>query len=337
MPPKIMIILGSASDLHIAQKAIDILEELQISYSLKIASAHRTHSLVRELVIQATKENVEVFIGIAGLAAHLPGTIAAYTHKPVIGVPVDVKLGGLDALYSSVQMPFPAPVATVGIDRGDNAAILAGQIIGINNEEIRNNISKLRTSYKNKVIASEKEVLSNLNGDYLEKDFLDIESLVIEESLDTINEIEGEPLISIIPGSHSDMVVAKKTAIVLDRMKIKYDMRVISPIRHANKFEKYVNELYSVKLFIAISGLSSHVTGGLVGLSEKPVIGVPCSKDISDDAILSMINMPPGVPVGTVGLNNGRNGGILASEILALSDQKTEDNLKHIKYKTANL
>ncbi len=76
-------------------------------------------------------------MGIAGLAAHLPGSIAAYTHKPVIGVPVDVKLGGLDALFASSQMPFPAPVATVGIDRGDNGAILAGQIIGVNDPEVK--------------------------------------------------------------------------------------------------------------------------------------------------------------------------------------------------------
>ncbi|WP_409200130.1 5-(carboxyamino)imidazole ribonucleotide mutase [Methanobrevibacter sp. DSM 116169] len=336
MTPKVMIILGSASDLKIAEKAIDILEELQISYSLKIASAHRTHSIVREIVLKATEEGVDVFIGIAGLAAHLPGTIVAYTHKPVIGVPVDVKVGGIDALLSSVQMPFPAPVATVGIDRGDNAAILAGQIIGISDENIRNNISKLRKFYQDKVINSEKEVLKTLDGEYLNKDFLDVDSLDISSSK-SINHRESKPDVAILPGSHSDMAVAKKVAIILDRLKIKYDMRVISPIRHPNKFEKYVKELDDAKLFIAISGLSAHVTGGLVGLSEKPIIGVPCSKDISMDALFSMINMPPGVPVGTVGLNNGRNGGILAAEILALSNERLEESLKNIKYKTANL
>ncbi|MCC7553098.1 MAG: 5-(carboxyamino)imidazole ribonucleotide mutase [Methanobacteriaceae archaeon] len=336
MAPKVMIILGSASDLKIAQKSIDILEELQISYSLKIASAHRTHALVRELVIKATNEGVDIFIGIAGLAAHLPGTIIAYTHKPVIGVPVDVKVGGIDALLSSVQMPFPAPVATVGIDRGDNAAILAAQILGINNEDINKNVSKLRKSYREKVINSEKGALLELNGKYIEKNFLDIESLDLGIGKE-FKKLDDKPEVAIIPGSHSDMGVAKKVAIILDRMKIKYDMRVISPIRHPNKFEKYVMELDDAKLFIAISGLSSHVTGALVGLSEKPIIGVPCSKDISMDALLSMVNMPPGVPVGTVGLNNGRNGGIYASEILALSNKKLEENLKHIKYKTANL
>ena len=100
MIPKVMIILGSASDKDVALKSIKILEKLQIPYSLKVASAHRTHDKVKKLVIDATNNGVEVFIGIAGLAAHLPGAIAAYTHRPVIGVPVEGAVGGLDALYA---------------------------------------------------------------------------------------------------------------------------------------------------------------------------------------------------------------------------------------------
>ena len=92
MVPKVMIILGSGSDIAIAEKSMDILEKLEIPYSLKIASAHRTLNLVRELVKQGTDAGIEVFIGIAGLAAHLPGVIAAYTPRPVIGVPVDVAI-----------------------------------------------------------------------------------------------------------------------------------------------------------------------------------------------------------------------------------------------------
>lgn len=86
MNPKVMIILGSASDKDIALKSIKILEKLQIPYSIKVASAHRTHDKVKKLVVEATKEGVEVFIGIAGLAAHLPGAIAAYTHRFTIEV-----------------------------------------------------------------------------------------------------------------------------------------------------------------------------------------------------------------------------------------------------------
>lgn len=172
MTPKVMIILGSASDIKIAEKSIKVLEKLKITYSLRVASAHRTHDKVKELVLDATEEGVEVFIGIAGLAAHLPGAIAAYTYRPVIGVPVDAKLGGLDALYACSQMPFPAPVATVGVDRGDNGAILAGQIIATYDNEIKKNISELRVDYQNKVKNGEEEVLSKLNGDYINKDFL---------------------------------------------------------------------------------------------------------------------------------------------------------------------
>ena len=158
MVPKVMIILGSASDKEIAMKAIKILEKLQISYSIKVASAHRTHDKVKKLVIDATNQGVKVFIGIAGLAAHLPGAIAAYTHRPVIGVPVDGAIGGLDALYACVQMPFPTAVTTVGINRGDNAAILAGEIIASYDEEVAERISALRVEYQEKL----KQVKRNL-------------------------------------------------------------------------------------------------------------------------------------------------------------------------------
>jgi phosphoribosylaminoimidazole carboxylase, PurE protein len=162
MTPKIMIILGSASDIEIAEKSMNILEKLEIPYSLKIASAHRTPELVREIVIQGTDAGIEVFIGIAGLAAHLPGAIAAYTPRPVIGVPVDVKTGGIDALQSIVQMPYPSPIATVGIDRGDNAAILAAQYIGLHDDEVRQRVITLRKEYSQKVKDSNEEVVQKM-------------------------------------------------------------------------------------------------------------------------------------------------------------------------------
>ena len=162
MIPKVMIILGSASDKEIALKSIKILEKLQIPYSLKVASAHRTHDKVKKLVMDATKQGVEVFIGIAGLAAHLPGAIAAYTHRPVIGVPVDGAVGGLDALYACVQMPFPTAVTTVGINRGDNAAILAGEIIASYDDAVAERISDLRVEYQKKVEAGEKELIERI-------------------------------------------------------------------------------------------------------------------------------------------------------------------------------
>jgi 5-(carboxyamino)imidazole ribonucleotide mutase len=358
MIPKVMIILGSASDIKIAEKSIDILEKLKIPYSLKIASAHRTHEKVKKLVVESTNQGIEAFIGIAGLAAHLSGSIASYTHKPVIGVPVDVKLGGLDALLASSQMPFPSPVATVGIDRGDNGGIFAGQIIGINDEKVKKRVSKLRKAYHEKIHEDEKLLMDKLNGNYLNKDFIkniystdfieekhDKPSL--KEKSDEINlnrKLEEETLenssclVSIISGSYSDMKIAKKVAIILDRMKISHDINVVSPIRYPDKFQDYMKSMKEVKLFIAVTGLSAHVAGSIVALSEKPVIGVPCSVALNGmDSLLSMVNMPPGVPVGSVGIENGRNGGILAGEILSIADENIEYRLKRLKYQTAEL
>ena len=172
MTPKIMIILGSGSDIAIAEKSMDILDKLEIPYSLKIASAHRTPNLIREIVRQGSDAGIEVFIGIAGLAAHLPGAIAAYTPRPVIGVPVDVKTNGIDALESIVQMPYPSPIATVGIDRGDNAAILAAQFLGIHDEEIRQKVIGLRKEYAEKVKNSNEEIVQQIDRPFLDNEFL---------------------------------------------------------------------------------------------------------------------------------------------------------------------
>ena len=176
-----MIILGSGSDIAVAEKSMDILDKLEIPYSLKIASAHRTPNLIREIVEQGTDAGIEVFIGIAGLAAHLPGTIASYTPRPVIGVPVDVKTGGIDALQSIGQMPYPSPIATVGIDRGDNAAILAAQFIGLHNDEVRQKVIKLRKEYAEKVKQSNEDIVQKIERKYLQNDFLRIKNLEINE------------------------------------------------------------------------------------------------------------------------------------------------------------
>ena len=268
MIPKVMIILGSASDKEIAIKSIKILEKLQIPYSLKVASAHRTHDKVKRLVMDATNLGVEVFIGIAGLAAHLPGAIAAYTHRPVIGVPVDGAVGGLDALYACVQMPFPTAVTTVGINRGDNAAILAGEIIASYDKEVAERISALRVEYQEKVESGEKELIESLEGEHFQKDFL------AEENYEKIDfeELDDTPDVMILAGSYSDMEIAKNVAILLERMQIEYKLDYISPIRHAKDFESYMSKRNNAKLFIAISGLSALVAGSVVALTEKPVI-----------------------------------------------------------------
>lgn len=374
MKPRVMILLGSASDFDIAKKAIDILETLNIHYDVKVASAHRTHEKVKKIVVESTKSGVEVFIGIAGLSAHLPGIIAANTHRPVVGVPVDVKLGGLDALYASVQMPFGAPVATVGIDRGENGALLAAQIIGIHDEDVRKRVSSMRASFFQKVQKDENNLLEKLDGNYYLPQSFDIpENELKNETLE--NEVFGAPKfqkselskivdfrcsenpadfreifenferfskdtseeledldIAIIAGSYSDIKFAKKTTNFLDKMNVSYDFSVISPVRYPKKFEDHLKKVKNAKLFIAITGLSAHVTGAIVAYTEKPVIGVPCSIRLEGmDALLSMVNMPPGVPVATVGIDNGGNAAILASEMLGIMNNDIEEDMIRFK------
>lgn len=123
---EVAVILGSSSDKQIADKAIDVLSKYDVSYDLQVLSAHRNPDELDAFVIST---DAKVFICIAGLAAALPGVVAARTDRPVIGVPVSAKLGGLDALLSIVQMPKGVPVACVGIDNGDNAAHLAVRIL----------------------------------------------------------------------------------------------------------------------------------------------------------------------------------------------------------------
>ncbi|MCS3900823.1 5-(carboxyamino)imidazole ribonucleotide mutase [Methanococcus voltae] len=151
----ITIIMGSKSDIKIAEKATNILKEFEVNYDVNVASAHRTPALVEKVV---KSSNSEVFIAIAGLAAHLPGVVASMTTKPVIAVPVESKLDGLDALLSAVQMPPGIPVACVGIDRGENAAILALQMLAVSDEEIAKKLKEYRESQKNKVYNDNLEI-----------------------------------------------------------------------------------------------------------------------------------------------------------------------------------
>jgi 5-(carboxyamino)imidazole ribonucleotide mutase len=145
---KIQIILGSNSDIPIAEKAEKILKEFSVLYDIKIASAHRTPDYLKELV---EKNNADIFIGVAGLSAALPGAIAAYTIKPVIGVPVSGKVN-FDSILSIVQMPPGIPVAAVGLDRGDNAALLAVQILSVKDKKLVEEMKKYREKMKEKVL-----------------------------------------------------------------------------------------------------------------------------------------------------------------------------------------
>ena len=145
---KIQIILGSKSDISVAEKAEKILKEFSLDYDIKVASAHRMPDYLKELV---EKSDADVFIGIAGLSAALPGSIAAHTTKPVIGVPVSGKVN-LDSILSIVQMPSGIPVGAVGLDRGDNAALLAIQICSVKDEKLKKEMQAYRKKMKDKVL-----------------------------------------------------------------------------------------------------------------------------------------------------------------------------------------
>ena len=140
--------MGSKSDTAVAEKAEKILKDFSVDYEINVASAHRTPDVLKKLV---EKSDADVFIGIAGLAAALPGSIAAHTIKPVIGVPVSGKVN-LDAILSIIQMPPGIPVAAVGLDRGDNAALLAISILAVKDKKLRDQLQDYRKKLKKKAL-----------------------------------------------------------------------------------------------------------------------------------------------------------------------------------------
>ena len=133
MAEKVLILIGSESDMEHAKKCAAKLKEFSVESKIEVASAHRNPRKVEELVLSSS---AEVFVCMAGLSAALPGVVASKTIKPVIGVPLNVKLDGLDALLSSMQMPSGVPVATVGIDNAKNAAFLAMRILAVSDSKL---------------------------------------------------------------------------------------------------------------------------------------------------------------------------------------------------------
>lgn len=142
---RVLILSGSESDRPIAQKALEVFKEFGVEARYEPASAHRQPDKVEKLV---SNSSADVFICIAGLAAALPGVVAARTIKPVIGVPVNSALGGLDALLSTVQMPSRVPVACVGIDNGKNAAYLALEILALKDKSLEKKLLEFKEKMK---------------------------------------------------------------------------------------------------------------------------------------------------------------------------------------------
>ena len=156
--PLVSVIMGSTSDLPIMEKALALLNEMEIPFEVLALSAHRTPSQVEEFARGAKARGVKVIIAAAGMAAHLPGVIAAMTPLPVIGVRIESTVGGLDALLAVVQMPPGIPVATVGINAALNAAILATQMLALGDEVIGEKVEAYKRSLEEKIVKANNEL-----------------------------------------------------------------------------------------------------------------------------------------------------------------------------------
>jgi len=158
MTPIISIIMGSTSDLPVMEKACKWLEQYEIPFEVNALSAHRTPAAVEKFAKEAKERGIKVIIAGAGMAAALPGVIAASTSLPVIGVPIKGMLDGLDAMLSIIQMPPGIPVATVGVNGAQNAAVLAAEMMALGDEEIAKKVEQWKATLGQKIEKANKEL-----------------------------------------------------------------------------------------------------------------------------------------------------------------------------------
>ena len=160
MKPLVGIVMGSTSDWPVMEKAAKFLDSMEIPFEVQALSAHRTPDKVKEFAITASEKGIKIIIAGAGGAAHLPGFLAAFTHLPIIGVPCrsSISLDGWDSVLSILQMPPGIPVATVGIDAAENAAILAAQILSVGDESISEKMKKYKTGLASKVVKANEDL-----------------------------------------------------------------------------------------------------------------------------------------------------------------------------------
>ena len=156
----VSIIMGSTSDLPVMEKAAKFLDEMEIPFEMNALSAHRTPKEVEEFAANAKGRGIKVIIAAAGMAAALPGVIAAGTTLPVIGVPIKGMLDGLDAMLSIIQMPPGIPVATVGVNGAQNAAILAVEMIALSDPQVAKKLENFKAGLKDKIVKSNAELAS---------------------------------------------------------------------------------------------------------------------------------------------------------------------------------
>lgn len=158
MKPVVSIIMGSTSDLPILEKAAKFLDQMEVPFEMNALSAHRTPGEVEEFARNAEGRGIKVIIAAAGMAAALPGVIAAMTPLPVIGLPINSTLDGVDALLSIVQMPPGISVATVGINNGMNAAVMAVQILALGDEALAKRFANYRATLSEKIVKANEDL-----------------------------------------------------------------------------------------------------------------------------------------------------------------------------------
>ena len=158
MKAQVSIIMGSTSDLPVMEAAAKFFDEMEIPFEINALSAHRTPEKVEVFAKSAKEKGIKVIIAAAGMAAHLPGVIAAMTSLPVIGVPIKATLDGMDSLLSIVQMPPGIPVATVGINAAKNSAILATQILAVADQDIAKKLQQFKDELKGKIVKANEDL-----------------------------------------------------------------------------------------------------------------------------------------------------------------------------------
>jgi len=158
MTPKVSIIMGSTSDLSVMEKAAKLFDEFEIPFEINALSAHRTPEAVETFAKGAKDRGIKVIIAGAGMAAHLPGVIAAMTPLPVIGVPINASLAGFDSILAILQMPPGIPVATVAVDGAMNAAILAVQMMATGDDELMQKMMNYKQSLKQKIVKANQDL-----------------------------------------------------------------------------------------------------------------------------------------------------------------------------------
>ena len=158
MNPRVSIIMGSTSDLPVMEKAAKVLNDFKVPFEMHALSAHRTPIEVEQFAKGAAGRGIEVIIAAAGMAAHLPGVIAASTTVPVIGVPISATLQGMDALLAIVQMPPGIPVATVGVDAAMNAGLLAVQMLAVGDTRLKQELVGYKETLKSKIVKANEDL-----------------------------------------------------------------------------------------------------------------------------------------------------------------------------------